>query len=377
MSSYIPFTITSQGIFLTKSGETRFVSNDTPNFQKVKDSIKDGDWDNAWNASDTLKDLKEAIQGTDFQVVDGLVRVDGESLPYSLSKRILSFVEEKLPSKPLITFWRNLRQNPSFRARKALFDFLDQQGHPITEDGCFIAYKRVGTDFCSFHATPNGKHLSHKVGEHVEMPREDVDDDPSNTCSNGLHVANYNYAANCYYSGHGHLLDVKVNPRDVVAIPLDYNGQKMRVCSYDVVAIAEGERVNENLYKFNKEYEDEEDYEDDDYDDDEYEDEEDYDGYDFMMLDGVKVKNDLKEAKEIINLLTQKYSVDDNFHHYYSKGGRKGQKDLFDGNEFNIIRDRFESLDYSSIAGWICGYVKEYGDFLDKNDASGLFTNRP
>lgn len=345
--SFIPFNITAHGIFLTNAGDTRLVATDHPNFDKVKDAIKASDWDEVWRLSDALHDFKQAIAGSDFTVVDGLVQVDGESIPVSLSKRILAFVEEDLPAKPLVLFWRNLRQNPSYRARNALFDFLDKQGHPITEDGCFIAYKRVNSDFCSFHADPKGKYLSHQVGEYVEMPREEVDDDPSNTCSAGIHVANYNYAANSYYAGSGHLLDVKVNPADVVAIPLDYNGEKMRVCAYEVMAVAEGNRVDENLYK----------YERPDYDEEEGDEDEDYYS---VWVDGVGIPNTLTGAYDKINILWDEYSDAYDFDHYRAKGGRKAVKDIQRDNRFNIDRNRFDSMDVDEIAGWIFGYVETF-----------------
>lgn len=343
--SFIPFNITAQGIFLTNEGETRLVSTDHPNFDKVKDAIKSSDWDEVWRLSDALHDFKQAIEGSDFTVVDGLVQVDGEGIPASLSKRILAFVEEDLPAQPLILFWRNLRQNPSYRARNALFSFLDKQGHPITEDGCFIAYKRVNNDFCSFHADPKGKHLSHQVGEYVEMPREDVDDDPSNTCSAGLHVANYNYAANSYYSGSGHLLDVKVNPADVVAIPLDYNGEKMRVCAYEVTAVAEGNRVDENLYKYERP-----------------EPEDDNDGYSgsSVYVGDIEIPNKISLAFENIYRLWDDYAGCYDFDVQRIKGGNKAIKDCQRGNEFNIDRQRFDSLDEEEVAGWIFGYAETF-----------------
>ena len=337
--TFIPFNITQQGIFLTHSGETRLVPTDSQNFDKVKDAIKNSDWESVWELSDSSRDLKRAVEGSDFQVVDGVVHVEGVGLPDALSKRIIAFSNEGLPSLPLLSFWRNLRQNPSFRARKALFEFLDKQGHPITEDGCFIAYKRVDENFCSYHATPEGKKLSHKVGEFVSMPREEVDDDPTNTCSSGLHVANYNYASKSYYSGCGHLLDIKVNPKDVVAIPVDYNGEKMRVCAYEVVAVAEGERVNENLYKYEKE----------DFLDDEE---------DNIEVDGLSFYNNFQDCYRVLSRQSRIYNSQQ-----YNQGYRKAEKDLDFDNDFNIIRDRFKSFTETETLSWIAGYVDKWSEY--------------
>jgi hypothetical protein len=68
------------------------------------------------------------------------------------------------------------------------------------------------------------------------MDRGKVDADRERTCSAGLHVAAWNYAESFYFNGH--LLEVEVNPRDVVAVPTDYNNEKMRTCEYKVVRVA-------------------------------------------------------------------------------------------------------------------------------------------
>jgi hypothetical protein len=66
------------------------------------------------------------------------------------------------------------------------------------------------------------------------MDRKDCDPDRKNACSRGLHVAAFSYAHDQY--SNGNLIEVKVNPRDVVAVPEDHNNEKMRVCEYEVLA---------------------------------------------------------------------------------------------------------------------------------------------
>src|SRR5690606_24725742 len=85
---------------------------------------------------------------------------------------------------------------------------------------------------------------------------------PNNTCSFGLHVACFDYA-----KGFGpRLIEVKVNPADVVCVPTDYNGTKMRVCKFEVIQECQAIR-DEVLYN----YETPEDNEELDVDFDEYE----------------------------------------------------------------------------------------------------------
>ena len=116
-----------------------------------------------------------------------------------------------------------------------LFKFLQHNGHPLTEDGCFIAYRSVKENFKDHHTGS----IDNSPGKFVEMDRSTVDDNPDNTCSSGLHVASYDYASGFGYDNKK-LVEVKVNPKDVVAVPRDYDGTKMRVCRFQVIRECDG-----------------------------------------------------------------------------------------------------------------------------------------
>jgi hypothetical protein len=107
--------------------------------------------------------------------------------------------------------------------------FLEVNDMPITPDGHFLTYKAVTSDYKDFHT---GK-FDNSIGAKPEMPRHEVDDNRAITCSRGLHAANKDYASS--FGGTGHLMVCKVNPKDVVSIPNDYNNAKMRVSKYEVI----------------------------------------------------------------------------------------------------------------------------------------------
>ena len=73
-----------------------------------------------------------------------------------------------------------------------------------------------------------------KMNEAVKMPREECDNDPSASCSRGLHQKN---AAHFGTFGDNTLVCL-TNPYNVVAIP-DYDHTKFRACEYLPVAHAE------------------------------------------------------------------------------------------------------------------------------------------
>lgn len=76
------------------------------------------------------------------------------------------------------------------------------------------------------------------LGDAVSMPREECDNDPTRTCSSGLHVGAPGYVAG--FGGNSktnYILACLVSPMNVVAVPDDYDFEKMRTCEYLPYAI--------------------------------------------------------------------------------------------------------------------------------------------
>lgn len=161
--------------------------------------------------------------------------------------------------KPAIRFLEKLYQNPSEDSRKSLYPYLRRHDFTITNDGDIIAYKGVRADYRSIHAGPgvvNGirmtGHLLNEVGSTIEIPRSYVDADRTRGCSQGLHAGTYKYANGF---SQGILLRVRINPRDVVSVPLDGSFHKIRVSRY-VVLEASRVEVEDTHYDFDSAEED-------------------------------------------------------------------------------------------------------------------------
>lgn len=207
------------------------VDKSHPNYSKVLEAAKAGDWDaipNLVNISKAIKTFVGNYGDVDVDVDNGVVMYNGEELHGTLTDRLLRMMNEGFDVKPLVNFLSNLMQNPSKRSIDELYGFLEYGKMPITEDGHFLAYKRVNDDYTSVH---DGK-TDNSIGKIVEMPRNKVDDDKDRTCSHGLHFCSHGYLSN--FSG-CRVVVLKVNPRDVVSIPSDYNNTKGRACRYEVV----------------------------------------------------------------------------------------------------------------------------------------------
>jgi hypothetical protein len=245
-----PHLITKQGITISlPSGEVKTVlkANSEELYNKVVAAIREKRWEDVVDLVNPKEQIKLYSQGR-FEVKNGVVHIDGEPVAYDLSENILEFKDNDLPYEPLIEFWKNLKKNPSYRAVQQLFAFLKANKHPITEDGCFLAYKKVRDDFLDFYTGT----MDNSPGLTLEIPRNQVNEDPNQTCSFGLHCAAWEYANETYNGGVGKLLMLKVNPADVVAVPIDYNQQKMRVCKYEVLQEVEVELPKTPLYSERK-----------------------------------------------------------------------------------------------------------------------------
>lgn len=245
MSPKVNWFITDQNVTVNYKGQTHIVKRTDPLADNLILAIKESRNEDIPNLISAALALANKSKGN-VVVKDGEFLVRGVKVPAELGRKIQKFIDEGLPFQPLIKFAEKLQDNPSYRAVNELFQFLEKNDHPFTENGNFIAYKRVKADFKDIHSGT----FDNTPGTLVSVPRNRVDEDSTRTCSHGLHVANWNYAHTQFGSDNRDtdiMLEVEVNPADVVAIPNDYNQAKMRVCRYQVLGVVENEFVGGSL----------------------------------------------------------------------------------------------------------------------------------
>lgn len=183
---------------------------------------------------------------------NGNIYLDGDKVEGPLVRHLVRMVENGDDHlEAYATFLHNLASNPSKASRAALFEWVADRNLTITEDGCFIAYKGTLAErraHNSGHAFISGEEVNGAVyypdGAVVSIPRSEVDADRDSACSVGLHVGTLSYARG-YSSGEDNILAVKVNPRDVVMVPRDGGGEKMRVCRLEVLGAYNSENPME------------------------------------------------------------------------------------------------------------------------------------
>ena len=146
-----------------------------------------------------------------------------------VADRLLELLNGGFDIRPLGYLLDRVMLNPVQSARDELYLWLERSNMPLTADGCFLAYKKVRSDYKSYHdgATDNS------IG--TKLPTmDDVDTDRTKTCSRGYHFCSHDYLPS-YYGGEGRVVVVKVAPEDVRAIPNDYDNAKGRASTYEIV----------------------------------------------------------------------------------------------------------------------------------------------
>tara|TARA_R100001198_G_C5216067_1_gene199772 strand:- start:489 stop:1253 length:765 start_codon:yes stop_codon:yes gene_type:complete len=232
------------------------MESSNPSFREAVKAISDERWDDIEKLFDTSQAVEDYADGK-VKVVEGVVYYDGEAVHNHVVGRILDFMRQGLPYKPLVRFLDKLMDNPSRRAVSELYAFLEHKAMPLTPDGNFLAYKGVRDDYTDWYS---GK-FRNQVGDEHEMTRNKVCDDANVGCSHGFHAGSLDYAKS--YGNGGHLMVVEIDPRDVVSVPLDCDQQKLRTAKYKVVAHFE-KKLEEPMCD---DYDDYGDWQDDDSDD--------------------------------------------------------------------------------------------------------------
>lgn len=217
------------GCTIILDGVTYNLQSDHINYAKIMDKIKVQDY-NLESLINISKSVEEFGEGK-LSVKDGVVKYNGSQLHGCIVDSILGLIKDGFSVEPIVKFLDNLSKNPSYRAQTELYGFLEYGKLPITDDGCFLTYKKIRKDWKDIHSGT----FDNSVGAVCEMPRHKVDDNSNNTCSAGLHVCSYEYTKS-FGGSDSRLVLCKVNPADVVSIPVDYSNTKMRTCKYVVVA---------------------------------------------------------------------------------------------------------------------------------------------
>lgn len=218
------------------------------NYDEIKKAVVLGETgeDRILDLFDAGKAVARKFDGLSERVAvkNGAVYFDGDVVDNALSKQILRFLSEDVDDwKPLVNFFEKVQQNPTVHSQQQLYTFLNRHQITIADDGDIVAYKGMVKSYDEdgdyYYPTTHGHIIvdgedfansgeaKQRIGSIVTMPRSEVNHNPNQGCSVGLHVATFSFAKG--YGGT--VLEVRVNPRDVVSVPAS-DTQKVRACRY-------------------------------------------------------------------------------------------------------------------------------------------------
>ena len=200
------------------------------NFASAVTAFEASDWDGLYNILNPAQMFQNLYAKYEqIEVKHGNVYVNDEPISSLIAGRILDFLAKGVDCLPVFKFITKLNLNPSARAVNELYTFLEHKFLPLTDNGNFLAYKALRSDYTDVHT---GK-FNNSVDNVLEMPRNKVDDNKEVGCSYGFHAGTLEYARG-FRPCNGKLVVVEINPADVVSIPTDCECQKLRTCKYKV-----------------------------------------------------------------------------------------------------------------------------------------------
>lgn len=245
----IPYNITETGIsfFLPGMGQKTFL-RDFSQFDDLVKAVTSGDIDTIKVLVNPRQYVARETRGNVIITEDDEVLFKNRPVPEYLASRILEHLANSIPIDPICAFAEKLMENPNASVREDLYKWLERGNMPIFSDGDFMAYKLVREDFTPIHNGPYGQDQS--VGKIVEQPRETCNENRDQTCASGLHFCSYEYLPHfqSWNSNKGNVVIVlKINPRDVVAIPTDYNLSKGRTCRFEVIDTIDPNTIEESF----------------------------------------------------------------------------------------------------------------------------------
>lgn len=225
------FTGDKTGIsLLLSNGETKSVSGDDEKYHELKSSLLNDDFETALSIVSKIYEVFSWSNG-DFNISGNSLTYKGNPVNSEISRVILKCIERNDDFEHVVKFYQHLMNNHSYRSVNQLYSFIAHNDIKINDDGMIEAWKFIRRDWTDWRT---GK-ISNRVGEEPFMLRNEVDDNPNETCSYGFHVCAAKYIKEFDRCGEVRFVKVLVNPADVVSVPTDYNGAKMRVFRYKVI----------------------------------------------------------------------------------------------------------------------------------------------
>jgi len=232
----LKYIITPEVLVVVRDGRPLTIDKTHKNFDKIGFALETERWQEVLDLIDMKNTLTKYSNGR-VTVEGGTVLLDGEPISGKIVQRLVSCLfEENIEAlEALSNFLDKCDENPDFRVVTRIYDFIAHNDLRLDKEGYVLAYKVVKHDYKDKYTGT----MDNSPGELVWMKRNKVNPKDEETCSHGLHVA-----AKAYIPKYGNpsaspmgdkVVLCRINPKDFVSIPTDYDSMKARVCEYRVL----------------------------------------------------------------------------------------------------------------------------------------------
>jgi hypothetical protein len=228
------YTVTKEAITIFCNEDSRVVTKGYPKFKTIREKLISSDFDDQ-----ALQETFELLSLPTFieKFSEGNITVSHEEgkiyygsfeIKNSLVVHMFDIISRGEDVMPMVRFLDMLMDNPKADIVEELYGFMQHNGIEISEDGFILGFKGVKSNYNDVWTNT----ISNAIGQKPCMPRSQVVYDPKQGCGAGLHAGSLKYAKGW---SEGHVMKLKINPRDVVSVPYDCDAQKMRTCGYEVI----------------------------------------------------------------------------------------------------------------------------------------------
>lgn len=210
-----------------------------------------GLWDKLEATANTISHITNLAPSITYDEVADKFSLGGIHLSMEYEQLILKTYEQALEDgnpdtlNGLVNLVHRMNAADKMDSFDQLYEFLKHNDIKIMADGRFIGYKGLKT--CNdTYVDCHTRTIAQKEGDYIYTQEQYVNNDPNVTCSWGLHIGNWVYVKD--FAGY-HVAQVVVKPEDVVSVPFDYNGGKLRSKGYSIVKILSGDPKLEDFPK--------------------------------------------------------------------------------------------------------------------------------
>ena len=226
--------------------------------KKVLNFIEQGDVSGIQDLCDALGQIKK-VSGITYDSVAKTFNLGGIELEEKYQQLIIKGYEElkkgnKDTLNGLVRLIHRLNSGNKLNILDQLYEFLKHNDIEILSNGLIVGYKYLNCINDGFYDDYT-KTIKQDVKDYVYTLASKVNPDKNTYCSHGLHCGSWHYV-----KGNTTIAKVIIDPLDVISIPLDYSGSKMRSKGYYIIEILDNPSITDfkpidvdtlNLDKFN------------------------------------------------------------------------------------------------------------------------------